>query len=337
VSTVLQAAGDRDFSRVRDVSITFPFALQTSKITWLGAGECDRVGDPVDINRINSIRAMLSRIPYARLTEGLCRLQFPDQVALPDSLGHFSVPHKYDAAHPLEWNHAVIPEDQIKQLSSIRESVVETQTSEGSVGTLAEHICIWQSNHTQTQTWTNSTSGGYSLLPNASPTLSIEPTQLDQISEVGETQLEEDHTQLDSAKRLSQPNLLSIGQPAIRLEWEDSQPVAKSQGAAGVIDNIPLLENSWYTQPMDEIAIETMNRLLNPSNFVEESIVQTSTTSDQMVSQGHQGILDEAFIAENNSTSTVSHQLQQSRQDYIKIVGQKVILNSGIKTTVLAV
>lgn len=116
LSTIIQTAGDRDVARFRDLNISFPFALQCSKLIMLGATDCTRIGDPEDINRDPGVRQLLARTNYLSLVEQLRARQFPREASLPDPTGIFSTPQLYSDECPLLWEHAVVPIDQFNQI-----------------------------------------------------------------------------------------------------------------------------------------------------------------------------------------------------------------------------
>ena len=118
VSTVMQSAGNRDVSKFSNLHISFPLSLQCAAFTWLGAHDCNLIGEPRDINRDVLVREILSKHTYSSLTNRLCSRQFPAEVALPDPEGSFSYPAPYDDLHPLRWEHCIIPASQLILLQS---------------------------------------------------------------------------------------------------------------------------------------------------------------------------------------------------------------------------
>jgi hypothetical protein len=85
ISTAIQAAGDRDVSKFSHVGVSLPLTIQCSKLTFLGASDCDVIGDPVDLNKDARVRAVLSQIQFWTLAERLASGQFPNETFLPDS------------------------------------------------------------------------------------------------------------------------------------------------------------------------------------------------------------------------------------------------------------
>jgi hypothetical protein len=84
-STVIQAGGHHDMRILQDMKISFPFALQCSKLTYMGANDCTLIGEPVDLNSHISTRNMIRSVEtYIAMAKKLVNRQFPGKFRLPD-------------------------------------------------------------------------------------------------------------------------------------------------------------------------------------------------------------------------------------------------------------
>ena len=121
LSSVIQTAGDRNINQFGNLDISFPFALQCSKCSLLGAGDCTRMGEPLDVNRDPAVRQALRCMDYTTLVERLRSRQFVREASLPDPNGLFSIPQLYSEHYPLLWEHAQLPTDQRRRIKEIRQ------------------------------------------------------------------------------------------------------------------------------------------------------------------------------------------------------------------------
>jgi hypothetical protein len=108
VSTVMQAAGDREMTKIRDLKISFPLSLQCRRLTLLGASDVTLAGEPLDVNRSRAVRAAMADTSYLTLTARLKDRQFPAEVSLPDAAGLFSVPSAVSDRHPLSRSQCIV-------------------------------------------------------------------------------------------------------------------------------------------------------------------------------------------------------------------------------------
>ena len=84
-STVTQSIGHRDEKKFASQGVTFPIALQSDKITFLGADDSDVLGEPHDLNSMKKVQDILSTMTYIEMTNKLRIKQFPNSDALPNS------------------------------------------------------------------------------------------------------------------------------------------------------------------------------------------------------------------------------------------------------------
>jgi hypothetical protein len=82
LSTVVWSANGRDFSRT---GVSLPFAIQCNELTYLGANDCDVIGEPKDLNKDPRVREAIDKIDFATLTQRLAEGQFPRERMLPDA------------------------------------------------------------------------------------------------------------------------------------------------------------------------------------------------------------------------------------------------------------
>lgn len=81
-STVLQNCSSRPVDILRNEGITFPFAIQCSKLTFLGNNDITLASDYSDIN--NSVLQICKGKNYGEVVNCLVQKQFPHAVWLPD-------------------------------------------------------------------------------------------------------------------------------------------------------------------------------------------------------------------------------------------------------------
>lgn len=82
-STVFHAAADRDLPALVNGmhGIDYPFAIQCSKISYLGGNDITTIGNPVSVNaEVVAVLSIGFETVFRRLTIG----QFPHASSLPD-------------------------------------------------------------------------------------------------------------------------------------------------------------------------------------------------------------------------------------------------------------
>ena len=84
-STTIQCGGHRDERKFVQNHVSLPLALQCSKLSLLGADDCEILGEPVDINRDALVRECFSKLQFITMTQRLAAKQFPEQGVLPNS------------------------------------------------------------------------------------------------------------------------------------------------------------------------------------------------------------------------------------------------------------
>lgn len=83
-STVTQAAGNQDMKKLTSMNVTFPLALHCFKIDYLGASDCNVIGNPTSLNASRSVINLLRQYNYHQLKDRLAIAQFPMHKSLPD-------------------------------------------------------------------------------------------------------------------------------------------------------------------------------------------------------------------------------------------------------------
>jgi hypothetical protein len=83
-SSTIQSGGPRDTGRLMKLGVSLPLALQCDEITMQGGDGCDIMGEPVDVNKDERVRSVISRLQFITMTQRLATKQFPDYKVLPN-------------------------------------------------------------------------------------------------------------------------------------------------------------------------------------------------------------------------------------------------------------
>ena len=83
LSTVIQSSGNIDIKKLQQLKVTYPLSIFCSKITFLGASECEIINRPTALNLSHAIRMILRKYEYYNLVMKLGYEQFPREGCLP--------------------------------------------------------------------------------------------------------------------------------------------------------------------------------------------------------------------------------------------------------------
>ena len=83
LSTVIQSSGNVDIKKLQQLKVTYPLSIFCSKITYLGASECEIINRPTSLNLSHTIILILRKYEYYNLIKKLGDEQFPREGCLP--------------------------------------------------------------------------------------------------------------------------------------------------------------------------------------------------------------------------------------------------------------
>lgn len=119
LTTVIHAAGLRSLPNICSMKISFPLVFQCSRLTVLGAQNCDLTSDrPRDMNSIPPVRKLLGGLQYGQLLETLSKRQFGKKRLL-DSDGRSTHSKPFSDQHPLQREYCLIPPAQQQILDAL--------------------------------------------------------------------------------------------------------------------------------------------------------------------------------------------------------------------------